>query len=277
MTGRWDNLPARAAVRGGLTGGVALMTGRLEGYTGTEASRVFAPAWIGLTAFALGWGLVSIAVYVVVRLATPERLVRPLWTPAAALAILALAGPYRLAALELAGLLGLRGRVGRVAFCILTALAWAGALAYLRVDRHTGLASEEQALPGALAWVRPEMEAFRVLLLSPLWGAWAMMIAVQFRRPGTELAGAVREFAAGCGPMLAVVAMGLVSCWNILYFSFLPWGHQLTILGEVIGGGLVAGLIARRLAGGLTRACLLATNLGAQGAFLLAYLANVGR
>ncbi|MCY2929737.1 MAG: hypothetical protein NTV86_09645 [Planctomycetota bacterium] len=277
MTGRGDNLAARAAERLGLTGGAAMMTGRLEGCSEAETSRVFAPAWIGLAAIALAWGLLSIGVYVVARLATPERFVCPLWTPAVALAALSVAGPFRVAALDVAALLHLRGRVARAAFGLLLAGGWAWALAYLGGKRHFGLASEEQALPGALAWIRPEMEAFRVLLLAPLWGAWAMMIAVQFRRPGRELGGAVREFAAGCGPMLSVVAMGVVSCWNILYFSFLPWGPQLAILGGAIGGGVVAGLIARALAGGLTRGSLLAANLGAQGAFLGAYLANVPR
>lgn len=276
MTGRGDNLAARAAERLGLTGGAAMMTGRLEGCSEAETSRVFAPAWIGLAAIALAWGLLSIGVYVVARLATPERFVCPLWTPAVALAALSVAGPFRVAALDVAALLHLRGRVARAAFGLLLAGGWAWALAYLGGKRHFGLASEEQALPGALAWIRPEMEAFRVLLLAPLWGAWAMMIAVQFRRPGAGALAAMAEFAAGCGPVLSAAVMGVLLGGSILYFSFLPW-YQLAISAGAILGGIAAGVLAGRRAGGLTRGTLLAANLGAQGGFVLAYLACVAR
>ena len=84
------------------------------------------------------------------------------------------------------------------------------------------------------------------------------------------------EFAAGCGPMLSAAAMGVLLCGSILYFSFLPW-HQLAISGAAILGGIAAGLLAGRRAGGLTRGALLAANLGAQGAFVAAYLACVAR
>ena len=103
-----------------------------------------------------------------------------------------------------------------------------------------------------------------------------MMIAAQFCRPGANSPAPMRAFARGCGPMLSVTILSALLCGSIVYFSFLPW-HQLTISAAAILGGIAAGALAARRAGGLTRGALLAANLGAQVAFVLVYLANVAR
>ncbi|MCY2925297.1 MAG: hypothetical protein NT031_07640 [Planctomycetota bacterium] len=235
----------------------------------------FAGAWAGLLILSLAWGLASEGLFAAV-LWVCQRVSPPVWEAGAVVATAALAGPFRLAGLELAGLAGARRRPARIATALVLWGLWAGCLAYLRLTQHHGQSDEEQALPAALAWIRPDMEAFRVLILAPLWGAWAMMIAVQFRRPGAGALAAMAEFAAGCGPVLSAAVMGVLLGGSILYFSFLPW-YQLAISAGAILGGIAAGVLAGRRAGGLTRGTLLAANLGAQGGFVLAYLACVAR
>jgi hypothetical protein len=265
---------AKALAWLGLTGGFILLAGRPERHT-DNPDRLFARAWIGLLALSLLWGWLSIAVFGAVLRAS-GGVSRPLWAAAAVLAALCLAGPFRPAALDLAGLLGLRTRAARTVIFLLLWAAWTACLAYLRLKQHHGHADEEQALLPALAWIRPDLEAFRVLLLVPLWGAWGMMIAVQFCRPGEGSCPALRCFAAGCGPMLSAAVMGILLWWSILYFSFLPW-RQLTISAAAVLAGILSAILARRRAADLSRPVLTAANLGAQLAFLLAYLANVAR
>jgi len=86
--------------------------------------------------------------------------------------------PYRRAAGALAGILAgedamLRGLLA----AMLVFLPTAG-LMVLRPGWHF----QEPFLPMWIAWVRPESKIDRVLLLMPLWGAWSMLILLQFRR-----------------------------------------------------------------------------------------------
>ena len=275
MTGRAGKVVSRAAAGLGLAGAMDLLGGKVRDAVGDQAPGRYRHAWAGLMILSLAWGIASAAIFAGV-LWVSHRFSPPVWETALAVAGVALAGPYHAVPRELAALTGTKRQGSRVVLLAALWAVWAAGLAYLRLTQHYGRPDEEQALPAALAWVRPDMEALRVLILSPLWGAWAMMIAVQFRRPDKEASPALAEFGGGCGPMLSAAVMGALLWWSILYFSFLPW-HQLTISGAAIVGGIVAGVLAGRRAAGLSAGVLLAANLGAQGAFLAAYLANVAR
>lgn len=256
-------------------GGGDILAGRLREPGEAGFANRYGRAWAGLMILSLAWAMASEAIFAAVLWAS-GRVSPPVLEAAAVLAAAAMAGPYRAASRDLGDLIGLKRGPARIALTVVLWGLWASCLAYLRLTQHHGQSDEEQALPAGVAWIRPDMEALRVLILSPLWGAWSMMIAVQFRRPDKKTPAALAEFAAGCGPMLSAGVMGVLLGGSILYFSFLPW-YQLAISACAVLGGIAAGILAGRRAGGLTRGTLLAANLGAQGAFMAAYLACVAR
>lgn len=123
-----------------------------------------------------------------------------------------------------------------------------------------------------LRWLRPRT-MYRALVLAPVWGAWAMLITPQFRRPGAGTEPQVAAFAGGCGPFAAAVCMAAPLAGSIVYFNHMPW-TQLGISATAVLTALAGGQILCATGGGLTRRNLLAANLLTQIAFLLAYLAN---
>jgi len=132
---------------------------------------------------------------------------------------------------------------------------------------------QEAALPGWLAWLRPESKIDRVLLLMPLWGTWSMLILPHFRKPGPQASPAVAALSRSCGPMTAAVLMGILLAVSAGYFAYLPW-TQLTISAAGIAAALAGGLYLAHKRGQTDRNVLLATNLLTQLTILLAVLAN---
>jgi hypothetical protein len=122
-----------------------------------------------------------------------------------------------------------------------------------------------------LAWLRPDKELFRVLLLMPLWGAWSMLITVQWCHAGDGTEPAVAAFARGCRPMAMAGALAAILILTIQYFTFLPWTH-LAVAGASIVAAALAGPVMCRATRGLTRRALLAANLLTQLVFLLSYV-----
>lgn len=117
------------------------------------------------------------------------------------------------------------------------------------------------------SWLYP-LAVQRVLLLMPLWGAWAMIILTQFCRPCQRSGPAVAAFARGCGALTAAGLMALPLGLSFLYLHYLGWWRPAIPLAVAILGGLAL----CRLDGGLSRRALLASNFLTQLAFLLMYL-----
>lgn len=127
-------------------------------------------------------------------------------------------------------------------------------------------------LPPAWKWIRPRA-MYRVLILAPVWGGWAMLITCQFCKPTKRTEAAVVAFAAGCGPVIAAVCMAVPLAGAIIYFNYLPW-TQLSISAAAIFAAVVGGAALAKRNGGLNRKTLLGVNLMTQIVFILAYLAN---
>jgi hypothetical protein len=123
-----------------------------------------------------------------------------------------------------------------------------------------------------LQWLRPRT-MYRALLLAPVWGAWAMLITPQFRRPDWRSGPQVTAFARGCGPFAAAVCMAAPLAGSVVYFNHMPW-TQLGISAAAVLAAVGGGRLLCAVGGGLTRRTLLATNLLTQMVFFLAYLAN---
>jgi cobalamin synthase len=130
----------------------------------------------------------------------------------------------------------------------------------------------DASLPKFIAWIRPWEKVYRVPILMPLWGAWAMLVTPQFYRRKSAGDGAVAAFARGCGPLTATAVMGLLLALTITYFNFLPWA-QLTISAVTVFAAVAGGTVCCWLDGGLTRRALLAANVITQLVFLLVSLA----
>lgn len=127
-------------------------------------------------------------------------------------------------------------------------------------------------LPDWAQNVRPYWRHYRVLLLAPLWGGWAMMIAPKFRRFSPTAGDATTQFARGCGPLCAAACMLVPLLGSIFYFQFLWWWWQAIICSlTIVSVPLWAQIAGRR--GGLDRSGMLATSLLTQLVFLLTYVA----
>lgn len=228
----------------------------------------YARAWAGLMLLSLGWGGVWVGLW-----GGAWRLVARsdvLFAPVAVVLGVMLLGPYRRAVTALVGLIvgnePTERMTGTAALVAVVALA----LLALRADPY----HHELSLPTPLAWLRPTFEAQRVLLLMPVWGAWAMLISVQFARPSPAAGAAVTAFARGCGPVAAVLALTVPGGLTWLYFHFLG-GWELALIGAVVIAAVAAGPLAARRTGGLTHDALRGANVAVQVVFILAYLAVI--
>ena len=127
-------------------------------------------------------------------------------------------------------------------------------------------------LPPHWQWLFP-MVVQRVLILAPLWGAWAALIACQFCKPNDQTEPAVAAFARGCSPLAASASMAVPLALTLVYLNFLGWWRlmipAMTLLCAILGG-----LVLGRRTGGLKRRTILAVNILTQIAFILAYLAS---
>ena len=131
---------------------------------------------------------------------------------------------------------------------------------------------EGQWLPPWLMWIRPPAE-YRVLLLMPMWGVWAMMAPLHFCRP-----------AAGADKLVAAVAyrqpiagtaawMALNLTASLWYLNGMAYNWALAPPAAALAVGSIGAVGICRAAGGVSRRALLAANLCTQLAFLLGYLA----
>jgi len=176
---------------------------------------------------------------------------------------------YRRSVLSLSQCLGGKDARTQNLITTLVLVVFALALLGLRTPRD---AFHDINLPPAWQWTYPAVVQ-RVLILAPLWGAWAMLVTCQFCKPNDDTEPAVSAFARGCGPLVAAVCMAVPLAPTLLYFYFLNW-WRVMLPAVTIFTAIAAGLIFCRRTGGLTRRALLAANFLTQLAFILSYLAN---
>lgn len=228
----------------------------------------FRPVWAALLALSIACGAAMTTLWGVAGGLFGGAWYTPWFVSSAAVLAFMVLGPFRRAILQAGQLLG-RGDPSAAALstCLLVAV-----LAMLLLALKTFPLYNELPLPPALAWVRPEFDGARALVLMPIWGCWGMLVLTQLYRPGPNTEPALTAMAKGCGPIAASLSVLLPVLGTWFYFQFLgPWQH-LAISGFAAGAAILAGLALAALDGGLTRQAVLATNLLVQIAFILGYL-----
>ena len=230
-----------------------------------ESPRRFAFAWAGLMALSLAWGIGTVCLW-----DWSGKLFNWYWgiplMPTAVVVTAIALWMFRRSLLALAGLLSGSSAAATLTSTVALVILVLSLLGLQRWDEDY-----KTYLPELLRWLHPGA-SYRVLILMPVWGAWAMLVTVQFCRPGERTEPAVAAFARGCGPLTTALCMGALLATTILQFNFLPWWQLFIPVAAIlaaIGGGL--GLSWRT--GGLTRQALLAANFLTQLTFLIAYLA----
>lgn len=225
------------------------------------------PIWLWLALAATGFGGVLAGAWALASNAFPwwHKSSMPLMPAAAVMAVMGL-GPFREALAAPAALLerddSARSSVvsavliGVFMLCLLDLLpsSWEGAW-----------------LPAWLGWLRPQ-EEYRVLILMPAWGAWAMMVPTHFVPTSTPAPPLVTTFCrnqpvGGTAICLAGVLAG--SLWQL---SFLAYGWAALPAGAAATVGSFGAVAVCRFNGGVSRQALLASNVATQLAFLLGYL-----
>lgn len=118
-------------------------------------------------------------------------------------------------------------------------------------------------------WLWPE-PLFRVLVLSPMWGAWAMLALPQFHRPSDRTDAAARALAGAVNPISAAILLIAPLGGTLVYLRYLaPWHLLPPAVALAAALGLGSGLVH---ANGMNRRTLLAANAATQLLFLLAYV-----
>ena len=182
------------------------------------------------------------------------------WTvfPSVVCGLVVVFGPYRRSASSLIETAVGRGRRSRWVGLALLAAGVAVILNY----------AFRQFNSGGL-WPRP---LCRVLLLSPMWGAWSMVVLVQFHRPDGRTDPPARCFAETVSPISSAVCLAVPLAGSLIFLNFLyPWRHFIPP-ASAVAAALVAGTLIVRRRGEMSRKTLLATNFLTQMSFLTAYL-----
>jgi len=240
----------------------------------------FTYAWLGMMGLSVLTGIMLIGVWSVVwqMFQDYDRLSRP----AGVTAIVVLVWPLRRPLASIGPALRIRQKANQVAMAgVVAALVGVGFMSLVDrfpyeypmfdwIDKYPMFDwIDKYAMEGWIAWIRPELSIFRVLLLMPVWGAWSMLIAVQFRRPDGITDPVTRRFANGCGPLAAAACMVLPLAGTILFFHYMGMVGQLVITGATIVTAIASGPILCRIGGGMTRGALLAGNMITQVVFLM--------
>jgi hypothetical protein len=224
----------------------------------------FTHAWIGVMLFSLVWSLIAGGIWAGGWKLFGEPMGRVI--PAGALAGVFVLWVFRRAvsgAMEILFRSDLTAR--SIATSVFVLVLTLGLLSIKRDFRH------DSYLPDFIVWIRPWEKVYRPIVLMPLWGAWSMLVTVQFCRPRTSTSPPATAFAEGCTPLPVAAIMGLLLSLTITYFSFLGW-VLLVIPGVTIVAAIAGGMIFCHLTNGPTRSALLATNIVTQMVFLLGCL-----
>ncbi len=167
-------------------------------------------------------------------------------------------GPYRRSAEAVIESVGVRSRPSRRIGLVLLAAGVAVILHYAFRQFNSGW-----------LWPRP---LCRVLLLSPVWGAWSMVVLVQFHRPDGRTDPPTRCFTETVSPISSAVCLAIPLAGSLIFLNFLyPWRHFIPP-ASAVATALVAGTLIVRRRGEMSRKTLLATNFLTQLGFLTAYM-----
>lgn len=235
-----------------------------------EPPERFGRAWLGLVVGSLLWGIVLANVWGIswTVFRDPDFLIMP---AAITLALYCL-WPFKRAVVALGRQLGGQSGEGRtVAVAVVVVVL---AMSFMRLSPDWAR-WELPRLPWWIEWLRPQAKLYRVLLLMPAWGAWAMLITLKFCRPGQRTEPQLAAMARGCDALAVAGLMALLLGVSIFYFHYLGLGGQVLVPLATIVAAIAGGIGFSHPPGGLTRQGLLAANLATQIAFVMACL--VGR
>jgi hypothetical protein len=125
-------------------------------------------------------------------------------------------------------------------------------------------------LPAFLVWIRP-LEESRVLLLMPMWGAWAMMTPAHFCPPAADASALVRAHLKLQPVAATAVWMAIPLAGTLWELNFL-WGWVAVPALLAMLTGSIASVLCCRLTGGASAATLRAGNALTQLAFFAGFL-----
>ncbi len=194
-----------------------------------------------------------------------------LMMPAAMTLALFCLGPFSRSVAALGRQVGGRSSERRTVAVAVLVVVMAVCLVRLSPDWHR---QEFPRLAWWIAWIRPEAKLYRVLVLMPAWGAWAMLISAMFCRPGKRTEPQIAAFARGCDAIAVAGLMALLLGVSIAYFHHLGVGGQVMVPLATIVAAIASGVGFGRAPGGITRQGMLAANLATQIVFILTYLAS---
>jgi len=235
-----------------------------------EPPQRFQRAWFGLAVSGVLWGIVLTAVWGAAWKTFGHYLgflIMPAAITVAFYCLLPFAGAVSALARQIGG--ASADRRSAAASVIVVALALC--FIHLSPDRHRW---ELFDLPWWIEWLRPQDKLYRVLLLMPAWGSWAMLISLKICKPGEKTEPQVAALARGCDAIAVTVIMAVLLAASIAYFHHLGVGGQIAVPAVAIVAAVASGSWFCRASGGLSRQSLLAANLATQIAFLAAYLAG---
>jgi hypothetical protein len=243
-------------------GGLLLLAGTSRALE--RRPEVLRRGWLSLLATSILWGLACIGLWELGELAVHRSTSLPLIP-----ALLVLGGSVLLygRGLDELSRVGVPAGLRASTLSTLILLLWTAML--LEGLRYT---YDGSILPVYVRWLRP-LPWQRALLLAPLWGGWAMLLALQFNRVTDRTEACIAQLKAGCGPATAAFTMALPLAGSLWYFNYLSW-WQFTIPLVAILVAALAGRWLCQASGGLSRRPLLALNVLTQLAFLAAYLVN---
>ena len=250
--------PLRAAYDSLVRPPLYLLAGS-EDQLGQANPRPFAYAWIMLMPLAGVWGgVICLTWWVLDAIFGPGTYVAPLLTAVVAL------WPLRRALLAASERDSRRSPARNMIVPLLVFV-----IGFVAIRNHMQFPYDAESLP---QWLLPYDRAYRVLLVMPLWGAWAMLILPKLCQPGKEPHPAVTTFGRGCPVSAAAMLMAVPLGLSLLFFNYLGW-LQLIIVGAALVTAMGVGPLLAWRRGGLGREVMLATNVYVQVAVLLGFLA----
>jgi len=126
-------------------------------------------------------------------------------------------------------------------------------------------------LPEHCRWLWPR-PLCRMLITAPLWGAWSMMVLVQFHRPDKRSDFPTERFAASIKPFIASVYLVIPFAMTLIFLKYLPaWKRYIPPVAASVAA-LGGGTIIKRRIGFINRRVLLANNFLTQLALLIGFL-----
>ncbi len=241
-----------------------------DGRLASEPAERFRHGWLEVMGWSLIWGLAMANLWGVAWRVFHDY--EPLIMPAVMTGTLLCLWPYRRAVTALVDFVGGPSASGRGVAGAVVVGALLLSLARLLPEWERGPV-DFSGWRGFFSWLWPQAKLYRVLLLMPLWGGWAMLIATRFCPCRESAEPQVAAFAGGCRPLPAAISMTVPLAPTLVYFGHLGQGSLVVVALAALAAAILAGPVFCRAAGGLRRSALLAANLATQIVFLWAYLA----